>query len=193
MPSKHPHVVALSGSLRDGSHTRTALQHAVDAAERIGATTDLIDHSALDVRVFDPDANESEDVEALRTRVAHADALLLGTPVYHGSYSSVLKTALDYCGRSEFEGKTVGLLAVAGGRFPVTTLAHLRTVCRSLGAWVLPHEVAIPNVEDAFDGDGEFTSDSLAERVDTLGVDAVRYASIDDQPSRERLVASLTE
>jgi len=28
--------------------------------------------------------------------------------MYHGSYSSTLKTALDYCGFEEFEDKTVG-------------------------------------------------------------------------------------
>ena len=32
-----------------------------------------------------------------------AVAVVLGTPMYHGSYASALKTALDYCGFDEFK------------------------------------------------------------------------------------------
>jgi hypothetical protein len=55
----------------------------------------------------------------------------------------ILGLALDYCGFDEFEDTTVGLLAVAGGSFPVSALDHLRTVCRAVNAWVLPHQAAI--------------------------------------------------
>ncbi|WP_323676621.1 NADPH-dependent FMN reductase [Halorubellus sp. PRR65] len=175
------HVVALCGSLRDGSHTRTALEVALDAASAAGASTELVDLRALDLPVFDADADGAGDAADLRATVAGADAILLGTPMYHGSYSSPLKTALDYCGFDEFEDKTVGLLAVAGGGFPVTALEHLRSVCRALDAWVIPHQAAVPSAYDAFE-DGAFVDDGLAERVRTLGRQAVQYANIEPDP-----------
>jgi len=175
------HVVALCGSLRDESYTRRGLRIALDAAAGYGATTDLVDMRALDVPTFDADDREpTEDVVDLTRRVREADSVLLGTPMYHGSYSSPLKTALDYCGFDEFEGTTVGLLAVAGGGFPVTALEHLRSVCRAVNALVVPHQAAIPRGHDQFDGDG--LDDDLDERVRTLGRRVVEYATIEPDP-----------
>ncbi len=175
------HIVALCGSQRDGSHTRHALERALEAAESNGATTDLVDLAALDLPVFDPDRTDAGDAPELRRRVRNADGVLLGSPMYHGSYSSVLKTALDYCGFDEFENSTVGLLVVSGGGFPTPALEHLRSVARALDAWVLPHQVAIPDSHSAFEG-GQVTDESLVERIDTLGTDLVEYAGVESYP-----------
>jgi len=176
-----PHVVGLCGSLRDASATRVALGVALDAAREAGATADLLDLRRYDLPPFDADDRTPGDVPALTAAVGEADAILLGTPVYHGSYASPLKTAIDYCGFEEFENKTVGLLAVGGGRFPVTALEHLRSVCRALDAWVLPHEAAVPQSRHAI-ADGDFQDEALRERVVTLGERAVRYAGIATEP-----------
>lgn len=172
-----PHVVAVVGSLRDGSYTRLAAAHALSAAEAAGATTELVDLRDYNLPVFDPTKETQGDSERLTGQVDSADAILLASPMYHGSYSGVLKNAVDYCGFDEFEGKTVGLLAVSGGSFPLTTLEHLRSVCRALNAWVLPYQAAIPNARSAF-ADGEFVDSKTADRVATLGERLVGYASI---------------
>jgi NAD(P)H-dependent FMN reductase len=101
--------------------------------------------------------------------------------MYHGSYSSVLKTALDYSGFDEFEHTTVGLLAVSGGSFPITALDHLRSVCRALDAWVLPHEAAVPNASRRIEA-GAFVEEDLRERVEVLGRRVVQYATIEPDP-----------
>jgi NAD(P)H-dependent FMN reductase len=176
-----PHVVALCGSLREDSYTRKALRIALDEAETRGASVDLIDLRELDLPLFDGDDRDAGDAAELRERVSRADAVVLGTPVYHGSYSSVLKTALDYCGFDEFENTTVGLLCVAGGSFPITSLDHLRSVARSLDAWVVPHQVALPNARSKFDGDRLREADDV-ERVRTLGQRVVEYANIEPDP-----------
>jgi NAD(P)H-dependent FMN reductase len=176
-----PHVVAICGSLRDASYTRAALLAALDAADDAGATAELIDLRKLDLPVFDADADEAGDAPELTSRVREADAILLGTPMYHGSYSSALKNALDYCGFDEFENKTVGLLAVAGGRFPVSALDHLRGVCRALDAWVLPYQAVVPEAYKVF-SDDEFVDEELEERVAALGRRAVQYARIEPDP-----------
>ncbi|WP_114575868.1 NADPH-dependent FMN reductase [Saliphagus sp. LR7] len=176
-------VAALCGSLREESYTALALSRALEEAGRGGAETDFVDLRELEVPTFDADIDRSEagDAGEVAARLRDADAILLGSPMYHGSYSSPLKTALDYCGFDEFEDKTVGLLAVAGGSFPVTTLEHLRSVCRSLNAWVIPHQAAIPTARTAFE-DGEFVDEKLEERVATLGRHAVQYARIEPDP-----------
>jgi NAD(P)H-dependent FMN reductase len=181
--SDAPHVVAVCGSLREASRTRRALAEALDGAREAGATTDLLDLREFELPMYDPDVDDQGDGPDLRARIRDADAVILGTPMYHGSYSNAVKNALDYCGFDEFEGKTVGLLAVSGGSFPVTALEHLRSVCRALDAWVLPHQAAVPRASSAIDADGTFADEGLAERVRVLGRRAVQYAGIEPDPA----------
>jgi NAD(P)H-dependent FMN reductase len=176
-----PHVVGICGSLRDGSYTRLGVERALESAADHGASTQFVDLREYDLPVFDADRRDAGDAELLRDHLQRADAIVLGTPMYHGSYSGVLKNAMDYCGFDEFEDTTVGLLAVAGGSFPTGALEHLRLVCRAVNAWVLPHQAAIPAARNKFE-DGELTDADLAERVDTLGRRAVEYAAIEPDP-----------
>jgi NAD(P)H-dependent FMN reductase len=175
------HVVGVSGSLRDDSFARRGLARALDAAEGAGATTDPLDLREYDLPAFDPDRDDPADAGRLTEAIGEGDAVVLATPVYHGSYSSPLKLALDYCGFEEFEDTTVGLLAVAGGGFPVTALEHLRSVCRALDAWVLPHQAAIPRARNQFEA-GQLADEDIVRRVDTLGERVVEFAHIESDP-----------
>jgi NAD(P)H-dependent FMN reductase len=174
-------VVALCGSLRDESRTRIALDEALEAAEGAGARTSLVDLRSYDLPPFDANNKSAGDAESLRRIVEKADSVLLGTPNYHGSFSGVLKNALDYCGRDEFENTTVGLLEVAAGDFPGSSLPHLRTVCRVLNAWTVPLEVAIPNSYSIIEEDG-IADEDLTERVNQLGTQLVEYAGVERYP-----------
>ncbi len=177
-----PTVVGLCGSLREASYTRVALEHALGAARERGAETELLDLRTLQLPVFDPDEREAGDAGHLKRRVQRADSVLLGTPMYHGSYSAPLKNAIDYCGFDEFENTTVGLLAVAGGSFPITALEHLRSVCRALNAWVLPYQAAVPESGSQFE-DGAFRDEDVGDRVAVLGERVVEYANIQPDPA----------
>ncbi|MFD1646384.1 NADPH-dependent FMN reductase [Haloarchaeobius litoreus] len=179
---RNVHVLGLCGSLRDDSGTRTAIRRALTAADAAGATTELLDLREYELPPRDGDDADAGDAAALRERVAAADAVLLGSPVYHGSYASPLKTALDYCGSDEFEGTTVGLLAVAGGSYPTPALEHMRSVARAVGAWTLPLQVGIGDVGAAV-ADGDIVDADLAERVDRLGAELVAYAGVESYPT----------
>jgi len=172
-----PLIVGVVGSLNDGSVTRQATRHALAAARNRGARTEVLDLREYDLPTFDPNAEPPADVDELTDRIEAADAVVLGTPMYHGSYSSVLKTALDYCGFDEFEDTTVGLLAVSGGGFPLPALSHLREVCRAFEAWVLPHQAA---VTDTHSIDGELPEGDR-ERLADLGEQLIAHADITEE------------
>ena len=179
---KGPHVAGLCGSLREDSKTRVALGYVLDGAEGRGATTELIDLREFSLPVFDADHDAAGEAPAMTAQVRQADTVVLGTPMYHGSYSSPLKTALDYCGFDEFDNTTVGLLGVSGGSFPITALDHLRSVCRSLNAWVIPHQAAIPNVSSNV-VDGRIVDESIRARAVRLGERAVQFANLEPDPA----------
>lgn len=172
-----PKIIGLCGSLRDDSSTRVALNRVLAAAEASGAETALVDLREYDLPLYDGDAKDAGDAPALREIVRAADGVVLGTPIYHGSVSSTLKTALDYCGFDEFEDKPVGLLAVAGGRFPTPALLHLRTICVWVRANPIPHHVGIPNVSSAIE-DSELVDENAIGRTETLGRKITEYTRL---------------
>ncbi len=176
-----PHVVGVVGSLRDESYTRVGIERTLQAADEYGGSTTLLDLREYELPVFDPDDRNAGDAATIKTEIRQADSVALGSPMYHGSYSSAMKNALDYCGFDEFEETTVGLLGVAGGQFPTATLEHLRSVCRALNAWVLPHQAAIPAASSNFEA-REFVDEALEDRVETLGKRLVDYANIEPDP-----------
>ncbi|UPM42300.1 NADPH-dependent FMN reductase [Halocatena salina] len=186
MTGTQPRVVALCGSLRDESRTRIALHRVLSATAGAGGTTTLLDLRALELPMLNAETEAgSEDTERLTATIAEADSVVLGTPNYHGSYSGALKNALDHCGREELADTTVGLLEVAGGEFPGTALAHLRAVCRTLHAWTLPTEVAIPESPTRITDD-DVQDPEVADRLDRLGRELVAYADVAQVPGRTR-------
>ena len=175
-------MVALSGSLRAENLTRRALEIALRGAAMEGAETDLIDLAALQIPFCDERKDETTypaDVERMRRSVVTAHGIILGSPEYHGSMSGSLKNALDLMGIAHFEGKMVGLVAVAGGSQSATgTLAHMRTVCRHIHAWVVPRQVSISRVSDAFGAGGHLKNPEHEERLIALGRDVARFARL---------------
>lgn len=173
-------IAGIVGSLRPGSYTRLSVQLALQGAAELGAATQLIDLREYTLPFCDGGRDEGHyppDVLRLRRDVRTATGLILGTPEYHGGYSGVIKNALDLMGFSEFEGKTIGLIGVSGGRMgAVNALNGLRAAGRSLHAWVLPTEVSIPQVRLHFDADGALKDTGLAERLRDLGRQVARFA-----------------
>lgn len=161
-------VVAVSGSRREGSHTRTALKHALAAAERAGADTDLIDLGAVDLPLYHPDEEAQGDSAELVRRVREADGVILGSPVYHGTFSSTLKNFHDFCSGDDYENTVVGLLTVAGGASYGATLEHMRATVRNVHGWALPQQVGIPRAYNQFEN-GAFVDDDLRQRTEELG------------------------
>ena len=50
---------------------------------------------------------------------------VLGTPNYHGSYSGILKNALDHLTMDDFKMKPVGLIGNSGGIVSSEPLSHM--------------------------------------------------------------------
>jgi FMN reductase len=173
-------VVGICGSIRRGSYTRMAVEIALQGAQEAGAQTRLIDLKDYQLVFCDGKEDESafpEDVFRLRREVGQAGGIILGTPEYHGSFSGVLKNALDLMGFDEFEGKMIGLVGVSGGALgAVHALSSLRTVGRALHAWVIPEQVSIPEAWKVFDESGAMKDSNLEKRVKDVGRQVARFA-----------------
>ena len=91
-------ILAISGSLRDGSYN-TLLLRAAEQQAPADVQIELYDDLAQ-VPPFHGDrstiAPVPEPVRDLQERIANADAVLIATPEYNGSIPGVLKNALDW-------------------------------------------------------------------------------------------------
>src|SRR5205814_9782015 len=101
-------------------------------------------------------APKSAAKKQLRSRVNAATGVVLVTPEYHGSFSSVMKLVIENLGfPSVLAGKPVALVGVAAGAIgAIKSLEHLRGVVSHVGAIVLPLPISIANVQKVFDREG---------------------------------------
>jgi len=187
-------VIAICGSLRPKSTTRKALEIALKGAEESGAETQLIDLREYELIFCDGKEDESgypPDVARLRDDVRSAHGIIIGTPEYHSSFSGVLKNAIDMMSFKEFEGKMIGLLGTSGGSLgAINALNGLRTIGRSLHAWVIPEQVSISAASKAFNDDGTLKDTGLEKRVLELGRQVARFSFLhSSQQSLEFLKA----
>lgn len=176
------YVVSLCGSLRPESSTQRALDVALAAAESAGAKVEALSLRDFDLPFCDGRSEEDTyggDVARFRDIVAAADAILLGSPEYHGSLSGVLKNAIDLLGTAHMRGKMIGVLATArGDAGAMNTLNHLRHISRWVDAWVLPAQVSIPQAATAWAADGTIAREGLEEQLQRLGTELVRYCQL---------------
>jgi NAD(P)H-dependent FMN reductase len=187
-------IVGVCGSLRSQSYTRMAVALALQGAEEVGAMTSLVDLRDRNLIFSDGREHEKsypEDVFTLRKELKEANGIILGTPEYHGSFSGVLKNAIDLMGFKEFEGKIMGLVGVSGGALgAVNALNGLRVVGRALHAWVIPQQVSVPEAWRVFNEDGGIHDAAIEERLKDLGRKVARFAYLhNSEQAREFLEA----
>jgi len=127
-------ILAISGSLRRGSHNTMLLRA---AGGLLPSDVELVFWEGLrDVPPYDEDddaAGAPASVSALREAVAGADAVLIATPEYNSSVPGALKNALDWASRpfatNAFRNKPVAVIGSSAGMFGgVWAQAELRKV-----------------------------------------------------------------
>jgi FMN reductase len=172
-------IAGISGSLRQGSYTRMAVEAALRGAADVHAQTHLIDLAEFQLAFAGAGGDKGPDFERLRSAVQEADGIILGTPEYHGSFSGVLKNALDLMGFDEFEGKMIGLVGVSGGAMGAfEALNSLRNVGRALHAWVVPQQASVPEAWKVFDPSGAVKDARIADRIKEVGREVARFARL---------------
>ena len=141
-------ILIVSGSLAERSHSLTTLLLVQQKLEHAGACTTLWDVRNRPLPPADPHyqgnelANPHATVAELARSAMDAHGFVLGSPVYHNSYSGALKNTLDSLGPAQFRHKPVAFVSNGGGMRSVQPLDHLRIVIRALTAIGTPTHVA---------------------------------------------------
>lgn len=180
-----PLVVGLGGTLRANSSTERAVRHCLEAVERQGGRVRMFAGPDLDLPMYAPHSLERtpralELVAALRD----ADAVVVGSPGYHGAISGLVKNALDYIEdlredpRVYLDNTPWGCISCAyGWQAAVGTLGQLRSIGHALRAWPTPLGVAINSAEKIWDDAGELVDEPVRNQLDLLANQVLTFAA----------------
>jgi len=168
-------VLLVVGSLHENSITRVAINHLADNLSADGCHVHVLDFEEDPLPLFNPDTVWEQDYyPLLKEQIIAADVIVLGTPDYHGSISSILKNFLDHFWK-EFAGKLFATI-VASHEKGLTVHDQLRTVARQCYAWVMPYGVSFMEKVDV--KDGQVASDELRGRLEMLQHDIQVYGHL---------------
>jgi len=168
-------ILAVIGSLGRDSVTRSMILNVADKLKASNCGVDVLDFQKEPLALFDPDTSHSSPgFPALKRRVEQADALILGTPDYHGSMSSAMKSFLDHFWQ-EFAGKLFATI-VASHEKGLTVTDQLRTVARQCYAWSMPYGISINDKEDM--KDGKIVNPALQKRLEMFTRDLAVYGRV---------------
>lgn len=169
-------ILGVGGSLRDGSYSTRTVRLCLDMAAARGAETRLLDLRTAGLPMYQPDEVAAVDsVLHVGEAVQWADAVLLGTPDYHGSMSGAMKNFLDYHW-AEFAGKLFGYVCASHEK-GLTVMDQLRTAVRQCYGWSLPYGLSIHGEQD-FDAAGALINPRLSQRLNMLARDLLVYGAL---------------
>ena len=171
-----PKIAVINGSVIDKNYTGFALNLIKD--ELTEYNIDVIDIDLREYNLPFPGRTiENDNSQKLRDTLAPADAFILGTPEYNGSYTAALKNLIDNIGYpNAMKGKPIGLLGVASGVLGATkSLEHLRSVCSHIGGMVLPRVVSIGEIEKYFDKNGNCKDEKTEKEIRKVAINLVEY------------------
>lgn len=201
-PLKRPFVLLLSGSTRTPSHTRMLTHAVAEAIELSGGETYHWDARDPLLPIADPAFHKNacdhhdEQVRRLDALAKRADGFVLGSPVYHNSYSGVLKNMLDHLNIPHFRNKPVGLVSHGGDR-STQAVDHLRVVVRGLNAVATPTHVCTRSADYRVDGGNILITDKdIVGRIGRLATELVAFAvllrPLQEPTFTPRLIEELT-
>ncbi|MBB6307623.1 FMN reductase [Xanthobacter tagetidis] len=155
-----PRIVGFSGSTRRPSRTRALI-------ETIGAEVSA--RRAVSLEIYDlVDAGPAigtsnrealpRAAQAIVSAIEEADALIVGSPVYKGSYAGLFKHLIDFVDPTALAGTPVILAATGGGHRHALVVEHqLRPLFGFFAALTLPTAI--------YAGDQDFREGVIADHA----------------------------
>jgi len=189
-------IVLIIGSVREGRQTDKIGKYLAKKFEQYeDVTCEILDLANLDIPILTARWEKQEDppqiLPHISNKLKHADAVVLCSPEYHGSYSGVIKNAIDHYWK-EFQRKPMGVVATGSGRFGgINASTEMQLLILSLGAFPMPYKLLVPYIQKIFDEDGEPNEEFLVKNTQRFVEEFLWFASaLIQAKEREELVSS---
>jgi FMN reductase len=172
-------VVAVSGNLGERSRSRTLVDEVVRAIEdraAIDITSIDVGGLAADLGLLTSPASIPQRVAVALAAIGGADILVVGSPVYKGSYTGLFKHLIDFVAPDALVGVPVVLTATGGtDRHGSVIEHHLRPLFSFFNAHTVP--TAIFALDADFE-DYRLIRPAIAERARRAAEEAVALVAL---------------
>ncbi len=177
-------VVGIGGSRRPGSSTERVIAAVLTELENRGAAIKMYDGESLLFPHYEPGAPLTPAAADYIATVRAADAIVLGSPGYHGGISGLVKNAVDYLEELRddpapyLDGKAVGCVTTAyGWQAAVSTLSALRQTVHALRGWPTPYGIAMNVANGLCSFDGRFLDRQADESVSIVADQIMQFVT----------------
>jgi len=148
-------IIIISGSPSDTSRTKKVLDYLGTIVEQEGFSIKHISIRDISKDVLFEGAYDSPEIRTIATLIQNAKGVIIGSPVYKGAYSGVLKTLIDVLPQDVLKHKPVLPLMTGGSSTHLLALEYtLKPVLASLKAHNLK---GLYFVDEQIDKHGEIT------------------------------------
>ncbi len=180
-------ILIITGSISQKSHTRALMQELNHQLNLLKANTNFWDLRQTPLPIanpeyhWSPDNYPDNDVQKFFSSVRNCDGIALGSPLYHGSFSGVLKNALDLLWYDAFRNKPVALLSHGSSvRRCTQPCQALQPVVKTLYGYSIQTQVGTTKPDYVYDNDNIPTLDNadIKERVRRQAVELVQIANL---------------
>ncbi|MFD1414656.1 NADPH-dependent FMN reductase [Oceanobacillus jeddahense] len=169
-------LIGVSGALA-GDKTSIVVNQILVRARRFDSSikTELVDLRDYEIDFFNgaPLADYNDDTWDIVQKIASADFLVFGTPIYQASIPGALKNLFDHLPEYTFKHKVTGMVATGwSDRHFLVMEYHLRSILSYFKGLVPTGNVFVHNSAFNMDGD-EIKDERVLERLQTLSEEMV--------------------
>ncbi len=175
-------IVLIIGSVREGRQTDKIGKYLANIfSQHENVNCEILDLAEHDIPIlrtrWEQEENPPDILPEISTLLKQADGIILCSPEYHGSYSGVIKNAIDHYWK-EFQRKPMGVVATGSGRFGgVNASTDMQHLVLSLGAYPIPYKLLVPYIQRIFDEHGEPSDESLIRNTQKFVKEFIWFAS----------------
>jgi NAD(P)H-dependent FMN reductase len=188
-----PRILVFGGSLRTGSFSTQLAALAAKELTLLDAEVSHISLGDFPLPIYDGDLEARkgvpENAKKLRAMMNAHQGVFIATPEYNSSVPPLLKNTIDWVSRKSGGGEdpfrhcTFAIGSTSNGRLGgYRALMALRSILElGLQALVLPNQVALSHVGEAFDDAGNLRDDVVAKLLNTTLTRLISHCEMNER------------
>jgi azobenzene reductase len=166
-------TMILVGSGDEDSHSLHLAMSIQKQLQADGAKADIVNLVELGLPLYDRGVERNDDYNELTRdfldKSYKTDAFVWVTPIYHNSFSAILKNALDWQ-HTKFSGKVVGLASNGGDR-SAQAVDQLMIIARA--QHLIASRVRVCTDTEDFDDSLNITNSSILDRIKSFSAELI--------------------